>query len=211
MVGGVAIIQGGSGAGLLGPALHQSVERAKLILRQSLEGEEIQGAGVTVAQVAVEHRQVVDKAFAAGRGRGRNNGMPGADVVCGKRLMAVKPVDTALLQGTADGSGPGQARGRVAWLHWRKELVARDLRTQLLRRQQRRNIFPHRHRAATYSAVPGCCVLSSGLRLRSTRAGEPAARQKGGTSRVTTLPAPMMAPSPMVTPLRIRQFMPIHT
>ena len=131
MVGGVAIIQGGSGAGLLGPALHQSVERAKLILRQSLEREEIQGAGITVAQVAVEHGQVVDKAFAAGRGRGCNNGMPGADVVCGKGLMAVKPVDAALLKGTADGCGPGQACGRVAWLHRRKELVARDLRAQL--------------------------------------------------------------------------------
>ena len=53
-------------------------------------------------------------------------------------------------------------------------------------------------------------MASSGPRRRSTRAGAPAARQKGGTSRVTTLPAPIMAPSPMLTPLRIRQFMPIQ-
>ena len=209
VVAGVAVVQGGGGAGLAGPALHQSVERAQLVLRQRLERKEIQGAGVAVAQVAVEHGQVVDEAFAAGRGRGRNNGVPGSDMVCGQRLMAVQPGDAALLEHPADGGGPGQAGRGVARLYRCKNAVAGDLRPQFFRRQQRGDIFPDRHVAA-YSVPAGCWAFSPGLRQRCTRAGEPAARQNGGTSRVTTLPAPIMAPSPMLTPLRTRQFMPIQ-
>ena len=43
----------------------------------------------------------------------------------------------------------------------------------------------------------------------TTLAGTPATTAFGGTSRTTTDPAATMAPSPMVTPLRIREFMPI--
>ena len=134
---------------LLGPAFHQRVERAQLILRQRLERKKIQGAGIAVAQVAVEHGQVVDKAFAAGRGRGRNNGMPRADMVCGQRLMAVQPLYAALFQHTADGSGPGQAGGCVVRLGGRKKPMAGNLPSQLFRRQQCGDIFPNRHVSAT--------------------------------------------------------------
>ena len=44
-----------------------------------------------------------------------------------------------------------------------------------------------------------------------TLAGFPATKQPGGTSRVTTLPAPTMAPSPMVTPFKMMALRPIHT
>lgn len=42
-----------------------------------------------------------------------------------------------------------------------------------------------------------------------TRAGFPATTENGGTSRVTTLPAPTIASSPMVTPQRIVALLPI--
>ena len=45
---------------------------------------------------------------------------------------------------------------------------------------------------------------------RITFAGTPAANALAGTSLVTTAPAAMIAPSPMVTPLRIIAFVPIQ-
>lgn len=42
-------------------------------------------------------------------------------------------------------------------------------------------------------------------------AGFPTATPKAGTSLVTTALAPIIAPSPMVTPPRIDAFSPIHT
>ena len=42
-------------------------------------------------------------------------------------------------------------------------------------------------------------------------AGAPAHTEYGGTSLVTTDPAPMTAPSPIVTPPIIIHFIPIHT
>lgn len=148
VIGGVAVVQGGSGAGLLGPAFYQRVERAQLVLRQRLERKKIQSARVTVAQIAVEHGQVVDKAFAAGRGRGRNYGMPCADVVCGQGLMAVKPLYAALLKHAADGGRPRQAGGRIVRLGGCKQPVAGNLPSQLFRRQQCGDIFPNRHVSA---------------------------------------------------------------
>ena len=44
---------------------------------------------------------------------------------------------------------------------------------------------------------------SSGPNSRTTRAGTPATIVYGGTSAVTTLPAPTIANSPTVTPARI--------
>ena len=46
--------------------------------------------------------------------------------------------------------------------------------------------------------------------FRSTFAGTPAATVRAGTSRVTTLLAPMTAPSPMVTPGRTTTLWPSH-
>src|SRR6478736_3064105 len=55
----------------------------------------------------------------------------------------------------------------------------------------------------------GCSFVAAAARhdstsaqtsARTTRAGLPSARVFGGTSRVTTLPAPITAPSPIVTP-----------
>src|SRR5271157_1413362 len=46
--------------------------------------------------------------------------------------------------------------------------------------------------------------------LRNTRAGFPATTVLSGTSFVTTLPAPTMAFSPMVTPQRIVELVPIE-
>jgi hypothetical protein len=45
-------------------------------------------------------------------------------------------------------------------------------------------------------------AISSSV-VRRTRAGFPAATTSGGTSRVTTLPAPMTDRSPILTPGRI--------
>src|SRR5262245_51857141 len=47
-------------------------------------------------------------------------------------------------------------------------------------------------------------------RDRTTRAGLPATIARGGTDRVTTLPAPTIASSPMVTPQRIVALVPIE-
>ena len=44
-----------------------------------------------------------------------------------------------------------------------------------------------------------------------TRQGLPAATTPAGISLVTTLPAPMMQPSPMVTPISTVTFAPSHT
>src|SRR5690606_25168233 len=46
---------------------------------------------------------------------------------------------------------------------------------------------------------------------RITRAGLPAATTPGGTSPVTTLPAPMIRPAPIVTPLRMSDCIPMNT
>ena len=43
-----------------------------------------------------------------------------------------------------------------------------------------------------------------------TLAGFPATKHLAGTSRVTTLPAPTMAPSPMVTPFKMMALRPIQ-
>lgn len=43
-------------------------------------------------------------------------------------------------------------------------------------------------------------ILSASVISRITRAGVPAAKVCGGISLMTTLPAPMTAPSPIVTP-----------
>ena len=53
--------------------------------------------------------------------------------------------------------------------------------------------------------------ISHSIWSRIMRAGTPAARAPAGISRVTTLPAPITAPSPMETPLRIMEFIPIQT
>src|SRR5262249_53147104 len=44
-----------------------------------------------------------------------------------------------------------------------------------------------------------------------TRAGMPTARDRGGMSSITRLPAPMQLPSPIVTPPRTITRAPIHT
>src|SRR5262249_54131349 len=54
--------------------------------------------------------------------------------------------------------------------------------------------------------TPAC--IASGT-LRSGPAGTPATMVYGGTSCVTTAPAPTMAPSPIVTPARIVALVPI--
>ena len=107
VVGGVAVVQGGCGPGVFGPCGGEGVEGRKLILSQGLEGKKIQGARIGVAQVALQHGQVVNKAFAAGRWCCGHDGVPGADVVCGQSLMAVQALNAALLKGTAYGCGPG--------------------------------------------------------------------------------------------------------
>src|SRR5215475_2219650 len=58
----------------------------------------------------------------------------------------------------------------------------------------------HFHRATS-------CAVSS----RMIRQGLPAAMALAGTFLVTTLPAPMIALSPMVTPLRMTEFVPMNT
>ena len=52
------------------------------------------------------------------------------------------------------------------------------------------------HQAMRWSAS----ITSSGKRIRMTRAGLPATMANGGTSRVTTAPAPTAAPVPIVRP-----------
>ena len=145
MIRGVAVIQGGGGAGVLGPCGCQGVEGGKLVLRQGLERKKIEGARVGVAQMALQHGQVVDEAFAAGRGRGRHNGVPRANVVRGQRLMAVQSGDAALLKDAADGRGPGQARLRVLRLGGGQQAVASDLPAKPFRSQQGGNIGTDRH------------------------------------------------------------------
>ena len=54
-------------------------------------------------------------------------------------------------------------------------------------------------------------MTSSGPTGRSTRHGTPAATTPAGMSRVTTLPAPMTDPLPIVTPPHTTAFAPIHT
>lgn len=55
--------------------------------------------------------------------------------------------------------------------------------------------------------IHGChCIFS-----RITFAGLPATSENGKTSCVTTEPAATTAPSPMVTPFKIRELHPIHT
>ena len=145
MVRGVAVIQGGGGAGVLGPCGGEGVKGRKLVLGQGLERKKIQGACVGVAQVAFQHGQVVNEALAAGRGRGCHNGVPGADMVCGQGLMAIEARDAALFKGTAYGRGPGQARGGIPGFGRRQQTVAGNLPTQFFRGQQGGDVRTHRH------------------------------------------------------------------
>ena len=51
-------------------------------------------------------------------------------------------------------------------------------------------------------------MLSASVIVRTTFAGTPAAKEFGGISRVTTAPAPMTQPSPIVTPGQTVTFAP---
>ena len=145
MVAGVAVVKGGRGPGLLGPACDQALQPGQLVLGQGLEREKIEGAGLAVAQMALQHRQIVDEALAAGRGRGHHHGMPGADVVRGQGLMAVKAAQTALLQRAPDGRGPGQAAFRIDGRPRGLAAVMPYLRPQLVRGQQGPDVFSDAH------------------------------------------------------------------
>ena len=145
VIRGVAVIQGGGGAGILGPCGGKGVKGGKLILRQGLERKKIEGARVGVAQMALQHGQIVDEAFAAGRGRGRHNGVPGADMIRGQGLMAVQSGYAALLKDAADGRGPGQARLGVLRFGCGQQAMAGDLPAKLFGSQQGGNIGTDRH------------------------------------------------------------------
>ena len=145
MVAGVAVVKGGRGPGLLGPAGDQALQPGQLVLGQGLEREKIEGAGLAVAQMALQDRQIVDEALAAGRGRGHHHGMPGADVVRGQGLMAVKAAQTALLQRAPDGRGPGQAAFRIDGRPRGLATVMPYLRPQLVRGQQGPDVFSDAH------------------------------------------------------------------
>src|SRR5439155_937333 len=54
-------------------------------------------------------------------------------------------------------------------------------------------------------------IVFSGKRSRLTEAGTPATIANGGTSFVTTEPAPMIAPSPTETPPMMLTLWPVHT
>ena len=145
MIAGVAVVEGGRGPGLLGPAGDQALQPGQLVLGQGLEREKIEGAGLAVTQMAFQHRQVVDQALAAGRGRGHHHGMPGADVVRGQGLMAVKAAQAAFLQRAPDGRGPRQAAFRVHGRTRGLAAVVPHLRPQLVRGQQGPDIFSDAH------------------------------------------------------------------
>lgn len=59
-------------------------------------------------------------------------------------------------------------------------------------------------------AAPANPHLSCSSISRTTFAGFPATTCQGGTSRVTTEPAPTIAPSPIVTPFRMIERAPIQ-
>ena len=126
MVAGVAVVERGRGPGRLGPGRGQGREGRQLVLGQGLERKEIERPGVGIVQMALQHGQIVDQAFAAGRGRCHHHGMPGADVVRGQGLMAVK-ADAALLQQIADGARPRQAAGREHGFRAGQQAVMGDL------------------------------------------------------------------------------------
>ena len=54
-------------------------------------------------------------------------------------------------------------------------------------------------------------TLSASVTLRNTRHGLPTATTPSGISLVTTLPAPITLPFPIVTPPQTVEFAPIHT
>ena len=60
-------------------------------------------------------------------------------------------------------------------------------------------------------SISEAAIRSASVRGRSTRQGFPAAMTRGGMSRETTLPAPITAPSPIVTPRRMTALPPIQT
>src|SRR5699024_7098697 len=70
--------------------------------------------------------------------------------------------------------------------------------------------YDHLGISAQNANVSGA-MTSSGPTGRSTRHGTPAATTPAGMSRVTTLPAPMTDPLPIVTPPHTTAFAPIHT
>ena len=145
VVAGVAVVKGGRGPGLLGPACDQALQPGQLVLGQGLEREKIEGAGLAVAQVAFQYGQVVDQALAAGRGRGHHHGMPGADMVRGQGLMAVKAAQAAFLQRAPDGRRPGQAAFRVYGRTRGLAAMVPYLRPQFVRSQQGPDIFSDAH------------------------------------------------------------------
>src|SRR6516162_3331607 len=57
----------------------------------------------------------------------------------------------------------------------------------------------------------GIRTVLSVQKVLHTRAGLPTAKDRGGTSRTTTLPAPTAAPRPMVTPGRTMTRLASHT
>ena len=126
MVAGVAVVERGRGPGRLGPGCGQGREGRQLVLGQGLERKEIERPGVGIVQMALQHGQVVDQAFAAGRGRCRHHGMPGADVVRGQGLVAVE-AHAALFQQFVHGARPRQAAGREHRFRAGQQAVMGDL------------------------------------------------------------------------------------
>ena len=55
-------------------------------------------------------------------------------------------------------------------------------------------------KAHPQNRISSGAILSRSVMGRSTRHGTPAAMTPAGMSRVTTLPAPMTDPAPIVTP-----------
>lgn len=107
MVCGVTVVDGGSGARIAGPVGCQGVEGRQLVLCEGLQGKEVDGACVWVAQKLFQHGQVVDEGLAAGCG-GRHHDIPsGTDDVGGAGLMAVQVGDALPREDVLHGARPG--------------------------------------------------------------------------------------------------------
>lgn len=141
----IAVIQRNGGARLFRPCLHQRPERSHLILRQRLEGKEIQRPGIGIAQKFRQHRQGIDQALAAGRGRRHNNAAAAPNKVRRFGLMPVQgrasPLKTPRAQGFFHSLRPRQATTAVFRLPRRQAAMVADLSAQTLRSQQRPHIF----------------------------------------------------------------------
>jgi len=117
VIGCIAVISEGFDVGL--QIRNQTVGFVHLVLRQRLGGKQIKRARFRLVQNALQHRQVIAKRFAAGRGCNQHNIPAAADKAHGLRLMLVQPLHPALDQNvTKVRAYPGRVVFKISGFGW---------------------------------------------------------------------------------------------